>query len=138
MHRNKVIAVFAVLALLSSCTATSPAKEEGVKNAGLTVGLVQREISVGMNAVAVAEALGSPNIVKKSAGGGETWIYDKFSSEQVTERAGGTIGFASGDVAAAIGGSSGKNKTTSTALTVIIKFDSNDNVSSLSYHRSKF
>jgi hypothetical protein len=47
----------------------------------MTVGIVQKEIRVGMSQADVALALGSPNIVTSDGSGKETWIYDKIASE---------------------------------------------------------
>ena len=58
-----------------------------------TVGIVQREIRVGMSGAQVAEALGSPNIVTQDSEGDETWIYDKIASEaSYSQDSGGTGG----------------------------------------------
>jgi len=102
-----------------------------------TVGVVQKEIRVGMSQTDVAEALGSPNIVSRDSAGRESWIYDKIASEaSYSKDAGGTglilslLGFYSKEAAA--------TSTTERTLTVIIKFDNNNLVDSFSYHASKF
>ena len=46
----------------------------------MTVGVVQREIRVGMSGGEVATVLGSPNIVSTDEHGREVWIYDKIST----------------------------------------------------------
>ncbi len=130
--------LFCIFFLSLTACASPPVASDDIANTGLTVGLVQKEIREGMDAVAVIEVLGSPNIVKKGQGRPETWIYDKFSSEQVTESASGALAFVSGNTAAAVGGSRGRSKSSVHALTIIIKFDENDRVASLAYHRSKF
>jgi len=100
----------------------------------LTVGTVQREIKVGMDAGTVAEVLGSPNIVTTDADGNEKWIYDKVSSDRVAESGsfgGGIIIF---------GGSKSKASSSSTqrTLTIVIKFDENDLVRDVAYNYSQF
>lgn len=116
----------------------------------LTVGTVQREIHNGMSQAEVAESLGSPNIVSKDGIGLETWIYDKIASEASYSHdqggVGGLGGFAatpgsslllgllSGNYSSASGASASTQKT----LTVVVKFDHNQRVSSATYHSSKF
>lgn len=100
----------------------------------LTVGTVQREIKVGMDAGTVAEVLGSPNIVTTDADGNEKWIYDKVSSTRVAESGsfgGGIIIF---------GGSKSKSASESSqkTLTIVIKFDENDLVRDIAYNYSQF
>jgi len=102
-----------------------------------TVGVVQKEIRVGMSQADVAEALGSPNIVTRDSQGKETWIYDKIASEaSYSKDSGGTglilnlFGFYSREA--------GASSTTQKTLTVIIKFNDNKAVDSFSYHASKF
>lgn len=100
----------------------------------LTVGLVQKNIHVGMSQADVAEALGSPNIVTKDSDSQETWIYDKIASEASYKSRGGYW------TLILIGGNwgSGSSRTTQKTLTVIIKFDERGGVRKVSYHASKF
>src|SRR3990172_1845529 len=65
------------------CTNVSQYQQELLSNKEreMTVGIVQKEIKVGMSQADVANALGSPNIVTKDSNGKETWIYDKIASE---------------------------------------------------------
>ena len=65
-------------ALLVGCVSSNP-KVEG-KADSLTVGVVQRDISVGMSQTEVVEALGSPNMVTRDKEGKESWVYDKIAS----------------------------------------------------------
>ena len=116
----------------------------------MTVGIVQKEIRVGMDGAEVAAALGSPNIVQSIREGGEAWIYDKIATEASYKNSnssvGGSVG-ASGFAGEAlligmIKGQHGRNKgasaTTQKTLTVIIRFDENGLVDSFSYHSSTF
>lgn len=98
----------------------------------MTVGIVQRDIRKGMSQSAVAEALGSPNIVSKDQDGTESWIYDKVASEAAYSAS-------SGGILSIIIGSrnSGAYSSSQKSLTVIIKF-TNGVVSDYSYHSSKF
>jgi outer membrane protein assembly factor BamE (lipoprotein component of BamABCDE complex) len=116
----------------------------------MTVGIVQKEIRVGMSQADVATALGSPNIVTKDSGGKETWIYDKVATEASYSRSSGTVagGAGAGGLAGpslilgGVGGSAtrqaGASSSTQRTLTVIIKFDTKNDVESFSYHASKF
>src|SRR5437867_4085233 len=47
----------------------------------LTLGVVQKQIKVGLSQTDVAATLGSPNIVTGDSQNRETWIYDKVASE---------------------------------------------------------
>jgi len=100
----------------------------------LTVGKVQGQISVGMDAASVAQILGSPNIVTTDEKRREVWIYDKVSTDRVDEDrlAGGTIIvlFASKETAT----SSSHQRT----LTILIKFDEAKKVRDFAYNYSQF
>jgi len=117
----------------------------------MTVGVVQKEIRVGMPSTDVLEALGSPNMVRKGADTvGETWVYDKIATEASYKNSntnvGGNVSGAAipgdvlllGNVGASRSGSKGASATTQKTLTVIIRFDANDKVESFSYHTSTF
>jgi outer membrane protein assembly factor BamE (lipoprotein component of BamABCDE complex) len=100
----------------------------------MTVGIVQKEIHKGLSQAEVAEALGSPNIVTRDAGGKETWIYDKIASEASYSQSSayGTILILGASQA------SGASGTAQRTLTVVIKFDDAQRVDSFSYHSSRF
>lgn len=116
----------------------------------MTVGVVQKEIRVGMSGAEVAEALGSPNIVTKDSDANETWIYDKIATEASYSTSKGGVGGGAGAggiagtvlILGGVGGgvsrSAGASSTTQKTLTVVIKFDKNNKVASFSYHASKF
>lgn len=114
----------------------------------MTLGIVQKDIHTGMSQADVAEALGSPNIVTKDSEGNETWIYDKIATEVSYSRdSGGIVAGAGGLIenwaVVPVGGvgyskSAGAAATTQKTLTVVIKFDENGAVKTLSYHSSKF
>jgi outer membrane protein assembly factor BamE (lipoprotein component of BamABCDE complex) len=117
----------------------------------MTVGVVQKEIRVGMPSTDVLEALGSPNMVRKGGDtAGETWVYDKIATEASYKNSntnvGGNVSGAAipgdvlllGNVGASRSGSKGASATTQKTLTVIIRFDANDKVESFSYHTSTF
>ena len=100
----------------------------------LTVGKVQGEIKVGMDAASVAQILGSPNIVTTDEKRREVWIYDKISTDTVdtSNSLGGTI--------IIFGGSSSQSQRTKTqkTLTIIIKYDENKMVRDFAYNYSQF
>ncbi len=108
----------------------------------VTVGTVQKEITIGMSAAQVASVLGSPNIVTTDDQRRETWIYDKISSEVTYSRSSGTIvGLifgSSGGGAGAGTTSAGATSTSQRTLTVIIKLDDDNRVRDFSYHSSRF
>ncbi len=124
---------------------TTPVKEQQ-----MTLGLVQKDIKVGTSQAEVAAILGSPNIVTQDADGNETWIYDKVSSIVSYGSSGFGVGlgglgggYGSGGFGGGLG-NVGYNKNGGTVqsvqktLTVVLKFDKNNNVLSFSYHMSSF
>lgn len=100
----------------------------------MTLGIVQKEIRAGLTQAEVATALGSPNIVTRDAAGNETWIYDKVASEASYSRSDvyGTI------LILGAGNAAGAAASTQKTLTVVIKFDANQQVETFSYHASRF
>lgn len=121
----------------------------------MTVGIVQKEIRIGMSQADVATALGSPNIVTKDSAGDETWIYDKIATEASYSRsaegesfgAGAGAGGIAGGAALILGGvgygrsaasAAGASSSTQKTLTVVIKFAGTGLVKDFSYHASKF
>ena len=130
--KNNVLLTIIILTplILTTCATTSsqPKEEE------LTVGIVQREIRIGMSAAEVAEEIGSPNIVTTDEERREVWIYDKISSEvSYQERGGyGTL------ILIGTSSSSGSKETSQKTLTIIIKFDEDNKVRDFAYHASRF
>jgi outer membrane protein assembly factor BamE (lipoprotein component of BamABCDE complex) len=100
----------------------------------LTVGTVQAEITVGMDAASVAQILGSPNIVTTDEQRREVWIYDKVSSERVdtSNSIGGTIIIFGGQ------SSQYQQSTSQKTLTIIIKYDEDKKVRDFAYNYSQF
>jgi outer membrane protein assembly factor BamE (lipoprotein component of BamABCDE complex) len=142
------IAVILLISILMISCSPSYHQEQlhSTKERDMTVGIVQKEIRVGMSPADVAEALGSPNIVTKDKEGSETWIYDKIATEASYSK--GAVGGAAGAggvagsalVLGLISGSheSGAYGSTQKTLTVIIKYDDSGLVKNFSYHSSKF
>lgn len=116
----------------------------------MTLGVVQKEVRVGMSQADVAASLGSPNIVTRDGQGRESWIYDKIATEASYSNSSGSVSGSAGGAGIAgdvliigkAGGSYGRNKgasaTTQKTLTVVIRFDANSAVESFSYHSSTF
>jgi outer membrane protein assembly factor BamE (lipoprotein component of BamABCDE complex) len=100
----------------------------------LTVGTVQREIRKGMAASAVAEALGTPNIVTTDEQMREVWIYDRIATERVYADESGYAGLILMGYARQGGVSAVSQRT----LTVIVKFDGEKRVRDYAYHASRF
>jgi outer membrane protein assembly factor BamE (lipoprotein component of BamABCDE complex) len=141
--RNALLLALAGL-VLTGCGAQKHAADvrAAEETNRVTVGVVQREIRMGMSAAEVAEVLGSPNIVTTDDQRNETWIYDKISSDVTYSRSSGTIVgliFGSSAGGAGVGStSSGSTSQTQRTLTVVIKFDENNMVRDFSYHSSQF
>jgi outer membrane protein assembly factor BamE (lipoprotein component of BamABCDE complex) len=112
----------------------------------MTVGVVQREIHVGMSGAEVAAVLGSPNIVSTDEARREVWIYDKISTDVAYSQSSGGIstlifGGGSDVIGGVVGGmnrGAGAASKTQKSLTVIINFDENKLVRDFAYHTSKF
>jgi len=142
-YRNRSFLAVVALVAISGCTATQHRAAVTADDSDrVTVGTVQREVSLGMGSANVAAILGSPNIVTSSEMHEETWIYDKISNEVTYSRSSGAIvGMVFGSTAAGAGigtVNSGASSTSQRTLTVIIKFDEHDQVSDFSYHTSRF
>lgn len=152
MKRNtyRLFIILAGLVLAGGC-ASHQSSLHSTKERKMTLGVVQKEIRVGMSQADVAMALGSPNIVTRDSDGKETWVYDKIATEASYSKSSGDISGAAGAggiagssllLGGVVGGgasrSSGASSTTQRTLTVIIKYDKNSLVETFSYHMSKF
>ena len=145
--KKLLVSAMAVL-VLSGCMMTPLHRRSVQDDSGdrMTVGNVQKEIRVGMSGAAVAEVLGSPNIVSTDEKRREVWIYDKISTEEAYSKSDGGIAslifvgltdvFTGGS--GGMSGSSGASSTSQRTLTVIIKFDENKQVRDFAYHTSRF
>ena len=87
-----------------------------------------------MAASSVAQILGSPNIVTTDEERREVWIYDKVSSNSVSNQSGQHA------TLIILGRQSSRNSssTTQKTLTIIIKFDENKLVRDFAYNYSQF
>ena len=119
--------------LLAGCASASYQRQQVQDDKGdrLTVGTVQRKISIGMPSAEVAQILGSPNIVSTDEERREVWIYDKIATDVIYSTSDAGIKFLTI-------GSSGAVSTSQRTLTVIIKFDNDGKVRDFAYHSSKF
>ncbi len=129
--------------VLGGCTA--PAHRQAVQDDSsdkLSVGTVQREITIGMPSSDVISVLGSPNIVTTDEERREVWVWDKISSNVAYSRSSGAIaGLIVGGSGGGVGGassSSGAASTSQRTLTVIVKFDSESRVRDVAYRQSSF
>lgn len=120
--------------------------EDVPPTATFTLGLVQKELRVGMSQTEVAAALGSPNLVTRSQDGREAWVYDKVATEvqvKSTSIGGGGGAFGPAGPAAWLAWTSGRRRddrstTSQRTLTVVIRFDATANVGTFAFHASQF
>ena len=140
---NRAALAAAVLIGLGGCSVNQ--HRNGMQDDGsdrLTVGTVQREITVGMSSTDVASVLGSPNIVTSDDARRETWIYDKISSEVAYSRSSaGVAGLIFGGNGGGLGAGSvgsGVTQKTQRTLTVLVHFDQDSRVRDFAYHTSRF
>ena len=123
----------ALAAALSGCL-SKPRQSLDSDADRLTVGTVQREIVLGMDAASVIEALGSPNIVTTDDKRREVWVYDKVSTERVDS--------VRSDHATLIligtRTSASSSSTQQRTLTIIIKFDEQKQVRDFAYNSTRF
>jgi len=141
IFRATILAAAAIA--VAGCSATQHRAE--VRDDTLdrvTVGTVQREISIGMPAAEVASILGAPNIVSTDAERREVWIWDKISTDVAYSRSSGVVaGLLVGDSGGGAGAGSknaGASSSSQRTLTIIIKFDDNGLVRDFSYRTSSF
>lgn len=136
------------LGSLAGCMSASQHRDEVRDNSAdkLTVGIVQKEVTVGMSGADIVAILGSPNIVSTDAQRREVWVYDKIATEYAYSSGGGGVnsfilGFGS-DTLVGIGGAYSRNAGASSrsqrTLTIIIKFDEASLVRDFAYHSSSF
>jgi outer membrane protein assembly factor BamE (lipoprotein component of BamABCDE complex) len=140
---TRTIVLCALVVGLAACSATqhrAEVQDDGVDR--MTVGTVQREITVGMSSAQVAGILGAPNIVSTDAERREVWIYDKISTDVSYSRSSGVVaGLVVGSSGGGAGGGSknaGAASASQRTLTVIIKFDDAGFVRDFAYRTSRF
>lgn len=118
---------------LTGCASASYQRQQVQDDKGdkITVGTVQRKITIGMSSAEVAQVLGSPNIVTTDEERRENWVYDKISTDVVYSTSDAGIKFLTV-------GESGAISKSQRTLTIIIKFDNNSKVRDFAYHYSSF
>lgn len=110
------------------------AQQAELREDRLTIGKVQGEITLGLDAAKVAELLGSPNIVTTDDKRREVWIYDKVSTDRVD-----TSSFAYGTLIILGGNSVDRvSSTRQRTLTIVIKFDEEKRVRDFAYNYTQF
>lgn len=145
---TKLLIVSIACAALAGCMSASQHRAEVQDDSGdqMTVGVVQKEIRIGMSGSEVAAILGSPNIVSTDENRREVWIYDKISTDVTySSSSGGISSLILGGGSSVLGGAGGGGNRSAGAasksqktLTVIIKFDENKLVRDFAYHTSRF
>jgi outer membrane protein assembly factor BamE (lipoprotein component of BamABCDE complex) len=133
MQRMSIVVLSGMAMMgLTACAAdlqTASPSPQG-REQRLTLGAVQQEIRKGTSSAAVAEALGSPNIVTTDAQGREVWIYDRIATERIQE-----VNFAG---LLLIGHSREAGAVSQQSLTVIVKFDADKRVRDYAYRAARF
>lgn len=144
---NKLITLSLAGILATGCTATHhKGQVQDDSTDRVTVGVVQKEIHIGMSGAEVAATIGSPNIVSTDADRNEVWVYDKIATDVAySQSEGGVLGLIFGPIGSAAGlgsvsggYSSSAGSTSQRTLTVVINFDGDDRVSDFAYHTSRF
>ena len=118
----------------------------GEKEQEFTLGLVQKELRVGMSQTEVIAALGSPNVLTRSGEGREAWVYDRVASEarlrsKGLSGGGGALGAPGTTLLLGLLGGHVRDdraETRQRTLTVVVKFDAAGAVESFSFHASRF
>ncbi len=130
---RNLLVILGIVFFISGCASVGDHRNALRDDSGdrLTVGTVQREITVGMPSALVIEKLGAPNVVTTDEQRREVWVYDKIASEVLYSQSGAGIKFLTP-------GSSGGRTTSQRTLTIIIKFDADHSVRDFAYHTSSF
>ena len=130
---KRLIILLSVLSL-GGCVSASQHAQQVQSNGNISVGVVQKQIKVGMSGADVLQALGSPNMVSTDDQRREVWVYDKVATDTVQSSSTGWV------FAVLAGGqtSSGASSRSQRTLTIIIKFDEQNLVRDFAYHSSKF
>lgn len=130
----KNLVVLMVFLSITGCMTASQHAAEVQSDSNISVGVVQKEIKVGMSGAGVIEALGSPNIVSTDEQRREIWVYDKVATTNVhSSNSAWVFGVLAGGSTR-----SGASTQSQSTLTIIIKFDEQNLVRDFAYHTSKF
>ena len=86
--------------LAAGCSATQHRAEvQDSSTDRMTVGVVQKEIYLGMSGAEVVSVIGSPNIVSTDADRNEVWVYDKIATDVAYSNSeGGVLGLIFGPI----------------------------------------
>ena len=133
MHIRKLPLILGVVMTLGACVA--PTQPVTQRNSQLTQGNVQMNLIVGQTTKAqVLENFGSPNITTRDGAGREVWTYQRAA--QVSQSSS-----QSGYWTIILAGQSSRSsgfESSSSMITLIIKFDQNDVVNDFRSRTSKF
>lgn len=130
----KTLFMLLAVLLLGGCVSASKHAGQVQNDGNISVGVVQKEIKIGMSGASVIDVLGSPNIVSTDEERREVWVYDKVATDTVHSSSSGWV------FAVLAGGQtrSGATSRSQRTLTIIIKFDEQSLVRDFAYHSSKF
>lgn len=145
---NKIISLLPVALIAVACT-SAPQHRADVQDDSadrVTVGVVQKDIYIGMPSSAVIASIGSPNVVTTSEERNEVWVYDKLATDVVHSESSssiwgvifGPIGSAGGSGSGNARRSSGATSTSQRTLTIVVRFDADHRVNDFAYHSSRF
>ena len=145
---NKFLYLVPITMLAAGC-ASAPDHRAAVQDDSadrVTVGVVQKDIRIGMSSAEVIATIGSPNVVTTNEQRNEVWVYDKLATDVVhSESNGSVLGVIFGPIGSAGAGalgaasqSAGATSTSQRTLTIVIRFDADHRVSDFSYHSSRF
>ena len=127
-HFPLLIFILFLVISLSSCTGSTPVTD---KNSQLTQGNVQLNLVVGQtNKAEVLENFGAPNITTRDGSGREVWSYQRAAQASQSKSGHWTI--------ILVGQKSSGFESSSSMITLIIKFDENDIVSDFRSRTSNF
>jgi len=145
---KNVISLVLVASIASACSTATQHRADVQDDATdrITVGVVQKEIRIGMSGADVVGVIGSPNIVSTDSDRNEVWVYDKLATDVAySDSKGGVLGLIFGPLGSAggvaVGGASrsaGATSSSQRTLTVIINFDAQNQVDDFAYHTSRF
>lgn len=133
MQIQKLLLILGVVLTLSACMDTPQPLTQ--RNSQLTQGNVQMNLIVGQTRKAeVLEKFGAPNITTRDGSGREVWTYQRAA--QISQSSG-----KSGYWTIILAGQSSRSsgfESSSSMITLIIKFDENDVVKDFRSRTSKF
>ena len=126
---------YCILLSLNLASCVAPQAPLTVKNSNLTTGNIQMNLKVGTTTkIEVLEAFGSPNITTRDGSGQEVWSYQRAAQvAQSSSQSGYWTVILAGNSSA-----SASLESSSSMVTLIIKFDEKDIVSDFRSRTSNF